>query len=233
MAMRQAGLEAAKKASQKKGVKPGSLLSDNPTSADAPASSTVTEAKLSKASEEPHASAEMTAAKTPEVLAAEGAKRTSVDKIADSENSAEASTESPKSTEESLLQARRTSSITKTKTPLSNETAVESTPALPEQQHFEERPRTHRGSSVSDASKEEIECVEKSVAIPEEDEGQEDAVDMQEAGEKKVQAATEEPKPALTDVTSSDKQEQPFEQDDESNAQNAKEGEAASVSVGD
>jgi hypothetical protein len=233
MAMRQAGAEAAQKASQRKVVKPGSLLSDNPTSPDTPTPSTATDTKLSKAFEEPDALTEITAAKTPAVLAAEGAKRTSVDKIAESESSTDAESESPKSTEESVLQARRTSSITKTKTPLSTETALESTPSLSEQQHFEERPRTHRGSSVSDASKEEIECVEKSQAIPEEDEGEESEPCVPQPEETKVQTSKEESKPALADVTPSDKQEQSSELDNELRAQNAKEGAAAGVRVGD
>ena len=240
MAMRQAGAEAAAKAGQKKVVKPGSLMSDNPTSPDVPTPSTALDTKLSKASEEPHASAaEMTAAKTPAVLAAEGAKRSSVDKIADSESSTDGESESPKSREETLLQARRTSSIVKKKTSLSNETALDSTPALPvEQQAVEERPRTHRGSSVSEASREEIEGVEKAQAIPEEDEGDEGEARVQEREEEKRkkekgQASTDEVKPSLADVTSSDKQEQPSEPDNKSSAPDAKEEEAAGVSVGD
>jgi len=208
MAMRQAGAEAAQKASQKKMTKPGSLQSDNSASPNAPSLSTVADTKLSKASEEPHVSPDMTATKTPAVLAAEGAKRTSVDKIAGSESNTESVAESPKSPEESLLQARRTNSIPKAKTPLANETAVGSPTALSEHRHFEERPRTHRGSSVSDASKEEIECVEKSGAIPEEDEGDEETVDTQKAAEKaaekQARAAKEDAQPALADVTSSE-----------------------------
>jgi hypothetical protein len=235
MAMRKAGAEAAQKAGQKKALKPGSRLSDNPTSLDAPTRSTTTNTKLRKASEEPNASADITAGKTPAVLAAEGAKRTSFDKIADSESSTDAETEPPKSVEESLLQARRISSITKTKTPLSNETALESMPSLSEQQRFEERPRTHRGSSVSEASKEEIECVEKSNAIPEEDEDEEDGEETAclPTGEKKAQTTTDRVKSSLTDVTSSDKQGQPSMQDNETRAQNANEGAASGVSVRD
>jgi hypothetical protein len=233
MAMRQAGAEAAQKAGQRKVVKPGSLLSENPTSPDTPTPSSATDTKLNKASEEPHASAETTAAKTPAVLAGEGAKRTSIDKIAGSESSTDADIEPPKSTEESLLQARRTSSITKTKTLLSTETALESTPSLSEQQHFEERPRTHRGSSVSEASREEIECVEKSQAIPEEDEDEDSAPCVPKSEENKVQTSMEEDQPALADFTSSDKQEHPSDLENESRARNAREGEAAGVSVGD
>jgi hypothetical protein len=236
MAMRKAGAEAAQKAGQRKALKPGSLLSDKSTSPDAPTPSTATNTKLSKASEEPNASADITAEKTPAVLAAERAKRISFDKIVDSESSTDAETEPSKSVEESLLQTRRTSSITQTKTPLSNETALESTSSLSEQQRFEERPRTHRGSSVSEASKEEIECVEKSNAIPEEDEegeeGEETAC-LPRTSEKKAQTTTDRAKSSLADVTSSDKQEQPSMQDNETRAQNTKEGEASGVSVGD
>ena len=233
MAMRQAGAEAAAKAGQKKVVKPGPLVSDDPPPPDTSIPSSALDTKLNKASEDPHLSAETTAAKTPAALAAEGARRTSVDKIADSENSTDTDTESSKSTEENLLQARRASSITKTKTSLSNETALDSTPARPaEQQHFEARPRTHRGSSVSDASREEIECIEQSQAIREEDEGEEDAPCVPGTGEK-ARASTEEAQPALADVTSSDKHEQPAEQDNASGTLDAKETEAAGVSVGD
>jgi hypothetical protein len=219
MAMRKAGAEAARKAGQKKALKPGSLFSDNPTSPDAPMPSTATNTKLSKASEEPSASADITAGKTPAVLAAEGVKRTSFDKMADSESSTDAETEPSKSVEESLLDARRTSSITKTKTPLSNETALESTPSLAEQR-FEERPRTHRGSSVSEASKEEIECVEKSNTIPEEDEDEDDeeTACLPRTSEKKAQTTTDGAKSSLADVTSSDEQQQPSKQDNETRA---------------
>jgi hypothetical protein len=236
MAMRKAGAEAAQKAGQKKALKQSSLLSDNPKSPDAPMPSTATNTKLSKASEEPNASTDITAGKTPAVLAAEGARRTSVDKIADSESSTDAETEPSKSAEESLLQARRTSSITKTKTPLSNETALESTPSLSEQQRFEERPRTHRGSSVSEASKEEIECIEKSNAIPEEDEDDEDGEEtacLPRTSEKKAQTTTDGAKSSLADATYSDKQEQPSMQDSETRVQNTREGEESGVSVGD
>lgn len=211
IAMRQAGVEAAQKASQKKVVKPGSIVSSNPASLDISSPSNATDTKLTKASEESQTLTEITAAKTPAVLAAEGAKRTSVDKIAESESSTDAESESPKSTEESLLQARRTSSITKNKTPLSTETALESTPSLSEQHHFEERPKTHRGSSVSDASKEEIESIERSEAIPEEDEGDDSASCVPHPEAKKVQTLTQEDTSALKDVTHSDKQEQPSE----------------------
>jgi len=234
MAMRKAGAEAAQKAGQKKALKPGSRLSDNLTSPDAPTPSTATNTKLSKASEEPNASADITAGKTPAVLAAEGAKRTSFDKIADSESSTDAETEPSKSVEESLLQAHRASSITKAKTLLSNESALESTPSLSEQQRFEERPRTHRGSSVSEATKEEIECIEKSNAIPEEDEDDdEETACLPRTSEKKAQTTTDRAKSSLADVTSSDEPEQPSMQDNETRAQNTKEGEAAGVSVGD
>jgi hypothetical protein len=233
MAMRKAGAEAAQKAGQKKALKLGSLFSDDPTSPDAPTPSTTTNTKLSKASQEPNASTDITAGKTPAVLAAEGVRRTSFDKITDSESSTDTETEPTKSVEESLLQARRTSSITKTKTPLSNETALESTPSLSEQQRFEERPRTHRGSSVSEASKEEIECVERSNAIPEEDEDGEDTACLPLRSGKRAQTTTDGAKASLADVTSSDKQEQPSEPDNETRTQNAKEGAASGVSVGD
>jgi len=85
---------------------------------------------------------------------------------------------------------------------------------------------------VSDASREEIECIEQSQAIREEDEGDDDAPCVPGTGEK-ARASTEEDQPAVADVTSSDKHEQPAEQDSVSNSQDAKETEAAGVSVGD
>lgn len=217
MAMRKAGAEAAQKAGQKKALKPGSLFSDNPTSPDAPIPSTATNTKLSKASKEPNASADITTGKTPGILAAEGVIRTSFDGTADSESSTDAETEPSKSVEESLLEARRTSGITKTKTPLSNEAALESTPSLSEQR-FEERPRTHRGSSVSEASKEEIECVEKSNTILEEDEDDEETACLPGTGQKKAQTATARAKSSLAYVTSSDEQQHPSKQDNETRA---------------
>lgn len=174
--MRQAGAEAAQKANQKKVVQAGSLRSDAPTSPEVATPSSAPDLTLNKASEEPHTLTETTAVKTPAVLAAEGAKRTSVDKIAEPESSTDAKGEPAKSTEESMLEARRTSSITKNKTPLSTEMALESTPSLlsEPQQHVNEKPRTHQGSSVFDATPEEITSLEKSTAIPEEEEEEED-----------------------------------------------------------
>jgi hypothetical protein len=233
MAMRKAGAEAAQKAGQKKALKPGSLFSGNPTSPDAPTPSTTTSTNLNKAFEEPNASADITAGKTPAVLAAEGVKRTSFDsRVAASESSTDTETEPSKSVEESLLQARRTSSIPKTQTPLSNETALESTSSLSEQQRFEERPRTHRGSSVSEASKEEIECVEKSNAIPEEDEDDEETPGSPRTSDSKAQTTTDGAKSLLADVASSDEQQRPSEQSNETRAQNTK-GAASGVGVGD
>ena len=231
MAMRQAGAEAAAKAGQKKVVKPGSLLSDNPKSPDDPTSPTtaapIANVKLGKASADPQASTETTAAKIPTKLAAEGAKRTSVDKITDSESSTDVETETPmqRSTEESKLEARRTSSITKQKSALSNETALESSSALGEQAEEPERPslRTHRGSSVSDASKEEIAGIEKACAIPEEEESEDEQHTSHSAAQRL----------GFADVTSSSKQEEPATEDTKLPAEDAKAGEGAGVSVGD
>jgi hypothetical protein len=98
-----------------------------------------------------------------------------------------------------------TSSITKNKTTLAAETAIESTPSISEQRRFEERPKTHRGSSISEASKEEFEFVERSEAIPEEDEGDESVPCVPPSEAKDGPTSTQEGKPELADVTRLDK----------------------------
>jgi hypothetical protein len=202
--MRQAGAEAAQRASQKKAAKRG-LISSNPKLQDVSSPSNVIDTKLTQASKESQRLTEIAASTTPTVLTAEGAKRTSVDKTVESESSIDAESKSPKSTEESLLQVRRTSSITKNKTTLATETALESTPSISEQRRFEERPKTHRGSSISEASKEEIEFVERSETIPEEDEDDESAPCVPLSEAKDGPTSTQEDKPELADVTHLDK----------------------------
>jgi hypothetical protein len=179
LAMRQAGAEAAKKAVEKKASKYTALppaKDRGPAEVPAPAM----EPRTARSVEEPGVSPTTTAAKVPEQLAAEGAKRTSIDKIAeegarrsdmdraiDSDGTDEEHTGYSK--EAAMLEARSESSTTKIKSPLSEEN-----PARPGTEfgaaNFEPRPRTHRGSSVSMASKEEIEAIEKRNTIPEESE---------------------------------------------------------------
>jgi hypothetical protein len=76
---------------------------------------------------------------------------------------------------------------------------------MSEQRRFEARPKTHRGSSISEASKEEIEFVERSEAIPEEDEGDESAPCVPHSEAKDGPTATQEDQPELADVTHMDK----------------------------
>lgn len=135
VAMRQAGAEVAKKAGEKKTSKNVTQASSKDQEATAMPISVV-ETKMAKLVEEPGALTEATAAKVPEKLAEEGAKRTTVDKIAeegeklrsmDKETESHGSGEQEHvglSKEATLLDARRASSITKMKTPLSEESAA-------------------------------------------------------------------------------------------------------------
>jgi hypothetical protein len=260
IAMRQAGAEAAKKASEKKGSKP-------PTSVAARSLGGIEvpmpaiETKMARTVEEPDVSAETTAAKVPEKLAQEGAKRTSLDKISEEgakRTSMEKADESDGTSEHehgglskeaTVLEARRASSLTKMKSPLSEESAVSSSTEFVGA-HFEPRARTHRGSSVSAASKEEIEEIEKRYAIPEEDEEEKNEEDedsdesstRDEAKGTDIKSAsmphTEEDVPIASDASTTDvtvinegefdvmKGLRPQEQD-------AKDPQGASASVGD
>lgn len=137
--------------------------------------------------------AEATAAKTPTKLATEGAKRTSVDKIVESEDITTSPTSaSPTqagesgdvaSTEAQVLEVRRTSSIAKTKSKLSEATpAAESNTVFGEPaskiavEESEVSPtippvrRQHRGSDIGEASPEEIRALERKLSIAEVDE---------------------------------------------------------------
>ncbi len=203
MAMRQAGAEAAKKAGEKKGSRSTARRSAKDLEAtDVPIPAL--ETRMAKSVEEPGLSAETTAAKIPEKLAEEGAKRTSVDKIAEEGakwTSMGKVTESDVtheqdhvglSKEATMLEARRASSMTKTKSSLSEETVATSSTEL-EVAKLEPNPRTHQGSSVSTASKEEIEATERENAIPEETE------DMDESSAKTGAEVTEAPPTSVPD----------------------------------
>lgn len=132
VAMRQAGAEVAKKASEKKASKTVTQAPSKDQEATA-VPIPVVETKMTMLVEEPGALTEATAAKVPEKLAEEGAPRTSVDKIAeegakrtimDKETESQGTGEQGHvglSKEASLLDARRASSITKMRTPLSEE----------------------------------------------------------------------------------------------------------------
>lgn len=182
MAMRQAGAEAAKKAGEKKGS-----MSRAPASAKdlevAGVPMAALETKMAKTVEEPSASAGITGAKIPEKLAEEGAKRTSVDKIAGEgakrtnvDNFSEPDGASEQghvglSREATILEARSANSTTKLKSPLSEEETAATSRTELGAADLEPQSSTHRGSSISSASKEEIESVERKDAIPEEPEG--------------------------------------------------------------
>ena len=226
MAMRQAGAEAAKKAGDKRNVISLTQTPSKTNPLDVPGATpeALLEATLSKSAEEPTASSEMTAGKHPTTLAAEGAQRTSVDKIADANDDTE--TASSFSKEESLIEARRTSSIAKNGSPLAMESAAESAAPQGEQS---EAPSLHRDSSVSVASKEEIDSEEKTLIIP--GEGDEANREPRDVGGKEVPSAIS--KGASAGITASDEGEQLATNDTKPQKQDAKDGSAAGISVGD
>lgn len=178
MAMRQAGAEAAKKAGEKKGCKSTALASMG-SSEDTELPINPPETKMAKAMEEPGTSADSTASKVPEKLAEEGAKRTSIDRIADKDakrsnidttsqlDGANEQEHVGISKEATKLEVKRASSVTKMKSPLSEEIAATSDSNL-ETVNSEPQPKTHQGSSISVASKEKIQEIEKRNAILEE-----------------------------------------------------------------
>lgn len=207
MAMRQAGAEAAKKAGEKKASK--STVPSSTKKMDAPeVRIPVIETKMAKSVEDPSTSTELTAAKIPEKLAEEGAKRTSVDKIAEEgakrEHMDKASEREDADdqgyaeliTDAKLVEARRASSATKMKSPLSEETAATSSKDLGAV-NLEPMTGMHRGSSFSSASKAEIERIEKSNAIPEETEETEET---DESHAKADTQDTETPSPVLIET---------------------------------
>ncbi|KAJ9614253.1 hypothetical protein H2200_002389 [Cladophialophora chaetospira] len=191
MAIRQLGAEAAAKAAQKK----AGGASQTTKVAPAPVTEKPTDPLSSEAAvSSPDTAAEVTAAKTPTQLASEGAGRASLGKIAESEDrraSDSAEESQPTSNEEQQLEMRRQSSITNTKSRLSevtpiaesNTVAGEEQPevvkspspvAVPESEATNaepaERPRQHRGSDIGEASLEEIRALEQKLSIPEENE---------------------------------------------------------------
>lgn len=170
LAMRQAGAEAAAKAGEKKLAKQSPLASEGTKPPAVETAEPETQSPSTpKSLETP---LELVATRTPTQLAAEGARRTSIDKIAEVENTEPPGIGRRMSREENLLQIRERSSLTKIKTPLSHEAGLGSPPS-PEPR-FEQRPREHRGSSVSEASREEIALIEKARMIVEEDEDEEE-----------------------------------------------------------
>ncbi|ERF71114.1 hypothetical protein EPUS_07786 [Endocarpon pusillum Z07020] len=178
MAMRQAGAEAAKRAGEKKGSKSTAPISARDLEATEMPMPAI-ETKMARSVEEPGISANTAAAKIPEKLAEEGAKRTSVDKIAEEDakrtNTDQVTNSDGKneqkdvdlSKEATMTDASRAGSMPKVKSPLSEETAATSSTNL-DAAGLGPGPRTHRGSSVSLAPKEQIEEIEKRNTILEE-----------------------------------------------------------------
>jgi hypothetical protein len=255
MAMRQAGAEAAKKAGEKKGsmsTAPASTKKMDATDVRMPAIETT----MARAVEDPSASSETTAGKIPEKLAEEGAKRTSVDKIAEEGAKRESMDKASEpegvneqdhvglSKEAKMVEARRASSTTKMKSPLSEESAATSSTELGAA-NVEPIIGRHRGSSISSASKEEIERIEKSNAIPEETEETEET---DESSGKANAQVTETPSSIVTetgkdpqnrvdatkvDVAATDEEELAATKSVKPQEQDAKDPTAAGVSVGD
>lgn len=182
MAMRQAGAEAAKKAGEKK-----ASISKGPATPKILDTEDVRipviETTMARSVQDPGTSPTVTAAKVPGKLAEEGAKRTSVDKIADegakrkitddlsdqegtNEDGNEHGHEHESlSKEAKMVEARRDSSITKMKSPLSEQSTARSITG-PGTADLEARPEHHSRSSTSSASNsEEIEEVEKGKAM--------------------------------------------------------------------
>ncbi|EXJ82550.1 hypothetical protein A1O3_06363 [Capronia epimyces CBS 606.96] len=245
LAMRQLGAEAAAKAGHKKAAaaqaaKAAVAPTKEPSTTDQiPVPATI-KSSADAAVESPETAPNVTAAKTPAQLASEGAKRTSVDKISESEGETASpviAESSSSSTEAQLLEQRRTSSTTKTKSRLSESTPAEesetvlseeavSSPsiAVPEFEvsatkspPLERPPRQHRGSDIGEASPEEIRALERKLSIQEVDEES----DEEEEDEEKIKA------------TSTDEAEQEVTKGTEPQKTDAKDADQAGVSVGD
>ena len=182
MAMRQAGAEAAAKAGKMKTTKP---MPAAPQPTKTQTTAPIVEPIIASPMADPGSEPQTTQAKAPTQLAAEGAKRTSVDKIAETVKGTDASdivgdsSETPVSNEQQVADMRRKSSIAKAPSRLAETQTPEEIPEeAPEAKEkpkeepkssprFEERPKTHRGSSLSQASKEEILEMEKRNSIEE------------------------------------------------------------------
>ncbi|OAL34120.1 hypothetical protein AYO20_06575 [Fonsecaea nubica] len=238
VAFRQLGAEAAAKATQKKSA----AAAQSPKAA---ADRVGTEAAVESAD----TAAEVTAAKTPAQLASEGAARTSVGKIAESQDkiAVDAAEDTSPSKEEQILEMRRTSSVTKSKSRLSDVTPIEesdkvvaepeetsttsqSSIAVPDNEvsassstslSTQATPRKqHRGSDIGEASPEEIRALEKKLSIPEEDD--DDAEDAVETTQSKA-----------AEVSGTDKAENAATEGTEPQKTDPKDADKAGVSVGD
>jgi hypothetical protein len=230
MAMRKAGVEAAQKAGDRKasassgGLQPTKSSETPGNEASLPVPS---ETKLAKSMEEPHQITEITAAKAPAKLAESGASRTSVDKIAEQDTkralNAQTTPKSDPVREMALVNnsgissdavttdgAGRENSATndtktKVKSPLSDADAAISSTDLPDPIH--QGPigstTTHRGSSVSSASKEDIQEVERQNAIPEEEEEDDDEDEDSEEVESNTKEQNDGPSVEATETATS------------------------------
>jgi len=241
VAMRQLGAEAAAKAGQRKAAtaqaaKAPTKAPDTTEQTPVPAATRIS---ADAAAESPDMATEVTAAKTPAQLASEGAKRTSVDKIAESEGTASASSsdsEGP-STEAQLVEQRRQSSVTKQKSRLSvstpadqSETVLEDSASPPQATGMAvpdsevntdppaDMPKQHRGSDIGGADPEEIKELENNISIPEAPE---------EGDVSKANAAKDKP------VTSTDETEEQVTHGTDPQQTGAKDADKAGVSVGD
>lgn len=241
MAMRQAGAEAAAKAGQKKTVKPMSTAAE-PTERDTTAP--VVEANIASPMADPSTEPGTTQGKIPAQLAAEGAKRSSVDKIAETAAAPDASgiVQFPTSTEQQVAEMRRTSSLTKAPSKLAETQTNDAAEEAAETKHepkFEKRPKTHRGSSLSQVSVEEIKAMEKRNSIEEDpDEDAENAVEDAPAAENTAPKdegvdGPVERTPNVKDVGATDEGEKPGRGEPAKMKSDPKDPESAGVSVGD
>ncbi|OAP55679.1 hypothetical protein AYL99_09831 [Fonsecaea erecta] len=253
LAIRQLGAEAAAKATQKKGAaaqppKAAAVPARGPSTTDQVPTAAADRVGTEAAVESADTAAEVTAARTPAQLASEGAVRTSVEKIAESEDklAAGAAEDTSPSKEEQILEMRRTSSVAKSKSRLSDVTPIEesdrivadpeetstasqSSIAVPKDEvsassstslPSQAAPRKqHRGSDIGEASPEEIRALEKKLSIPEEDDDGEDAVETT-------------PSKAV-EVSSTDKAESEATKGTKPQETEPKDADKAGVSVGD
>ena len=239
MAMRQAGLEAAKKAGERKASQTSKLAQGKSNDgSEIPTSATTTDA--ASLVEEPNISAETTAAKVPEKLAEEGARRSSVDKIAEEEvkrtssgeeadgtQEADGSTPVGMSTAAAKLELRRASSVVKSKSSLAEETTAPTDPSL-EEADSEPTSVTNKATSAVEASSKEIRESEEQI----------EAVEgyVEASGEPVSKAAEENQaieKSTVVDISVTDAGEVPGSKEVETQKQDATEPKAAGISVGD
>ncbi|KIX04133.1 uncharacterized protein Z518_07686 [Rhinocladiella mackenziei CBS 650.93] len=239
LAIRQLGAEAAAVAGQKRATAAQAAKAataapvKEPSASDKTPVPAVTRLSADAAAESPDTATEVTATKTPAQLAAEGAKRTSVDKIEESKSGAASGiNEDSTSTEEQLLALRRTSSIAKAKTPLSettpieeSETVLEDSTTAPEPEKSSavspsegKSPLQHRGSDIGEARPEDIGAGKKKLGIREEK--NEDDEDEGEEEKDRV-------------VTSTDKVEEEVTKGTDTQKTGANDADKAGVSVGD